>query len=343
MRNLGFKLLFMSLMLWTVSLRAEEIQFIDTHVHLEHLGDLSNFPASADEALKEMESKGISLSILMPPPQSPRNKMIYDYEAFQPYVKAHPDKFLLMGGGGSLNPMIQSTSADSVSDSDKARFRAKAEEILAAGAIGFGEIAIVHFSLPQMGDAHPYEEVPADHPLLLLLADIAAEKDVPIDIHFDASPEERPLPPPLSPSRNPATLKENISAFERLLDHNPKAKIFWAHAGSDPGKTRTPDLCRRLLAAHPNLYMSFRTGKGLPFPAAAISPTGKLKDPWLKLIQDFPDRFTIGSDQFYPPFQGGRRTFAEGLETLRELVDALPPDIAKKVAYENAKRIYKLP
>lgn len=343
MRNLGWKLLLACFMLWAASLHAEEIKFIDTHVHLEHLGSLSNFPASADEALAEMEHYGISISILMPPPQSPRNKLIYDYEAFQPYVKKHPDKFVLIGGGGSLNPTIQSTSADSVSDSDKARFRAKAEEILAAGAIGFGEIAIVHFSLPQMGEMHPYEEVPADHPLLLLLTDIAAEKGVPIDIHFDASPEERPLPPPLPASRNPATLKENLTAFERLLDHNPNAKIVWAHVGTDPGKMRTPELCRRLLAAHPNLYMSFRTGKGMPLPAGAMTPTGELKKPWLKLIQDFPDRFTIGSDQFYPPFQNGRRTTGQGLDTLRVLVDVLPPELARKVAYENAKRIYKLP
>ena len=210
--------------------QAEEIQFIDTHVHLEHLGSLSNFPAAAETALADMARKGISFSILMPPPQAPTNKLIYDFEAFQPFVKQHPDKFGLIGGGGSLNPMIQRTDADRVDEKDKMRFRAKAEEILSAGVLGFGEIAIVHFSLPQMGDRHPYEAVPADHPLLYLLADIAAEKSVPVDIHFDVSPEDRPLPGHLPTSRNPETLKENLSAFERLLAHNRDAKIVWAHA-----------------------------------------------------------------------------------------------------------------
>lgn len=323
--------------------QAEEVQFIDTHVHLEHLGSLSNFPAAAETGLADMARKGISFSILMPPPQAPTNKLIYDFEAFLPFVKQHPGKFGLMGGGGSLNPMIQRTDAGRVDENDKARFRAKTEEILSAGALGFGEIAIVHFSLPQMGEHHPYEAAPADHPLLFLLADIAAEKGVPIDIHFDVSPEDRPLPDRLPASRNPGTLKENLSAFERLLAHNRDAKIVWAHAGTDPGLMRTPALCRRLLTAHPNLYMSLRTGRGQPAPSGAMTPDGMLKGPWLALIRDFPDRFTIGSDQFYPPFASGRRTPAEGLDTLRALVDGLPPDLARKVAYENARRIYKLP
>ena len=322
---------------------AETIRFIDTHVHLEHSGSLGNFPAAAEKALADMERQGISFSILMPPPQAPTNKLIYDFEAFQAFVKRHPDKFGLIGGGGSLNPMLHRTDAERVNDNDKARFRAKAGEILAAGALGFGEITIVHFSLPQMGDRHPYEEVPADHPLLLLLADIAAGKGVPVDIHFDVSTEDRPLPGHLPAARNPKLLKENLSAFERLLAHNRGAKIVWAHAGTDPGQMRTPALTRRLLMAHPNLYMSMRTGRGQPTPSGAMTPGGMLKEPWLALIRDFPDRFTLGSDQFHPPFESARRTFAEGLDTLRALVDGLPPDLAKKVAYENARRIYKLP
>jgi hypothetical protein len=322
---------------------AEDVQFIDTHAHLDHLEGLSNFPAAADEALAEMKSRGISFSILMPSPQSPRNKVVYSYESLVPFVKKYPGKFGLMGGGGSLNLMLQQTQADRVGDADKERFRAKAEEILAAGALGFGEIAVVHFSLPQMGDQHPYEEVPADHPFLLLLADVAAGKGVPIDIHFDASPEDRSLPERLPASRNPRDLKENVSAFERLLSHNPNTKIIWAHAGTDPGLMRTPALCRRLLTEHPNLYMSLRTGRGQPAPSGAMMPGGGLKQPWLALIRDFPDRFTIGSDQFYPPSENRRRTPAVGLDTLRALLNALPPDVANKVAYENARRIYRLP
>ncbi len=82
----------------------------------------------------------------------------------------------------------------------------------------------------------------------------------------------------------------DIAAFERLLAHNPRAKIIWAHAGADGTGFRTPDLCRRLLLAHPNLYMEIKAdplnpGKNYPL------VDGKIKPEWLKLFEDFPDRF----------------------------------------------------
>ncbi|HBA39007.1 MAG TPA: 5-oxo-L-prolinase, partial [Deltaproteobacteria bacterium] len=56
---------------------------------------------------------------------------------------------------------------------------------------------------------------------------------------------------------------------------------------------------------------------------------------WLALLKDFSGRFVIGSDQF----------FDEGTERLaraRRFIDALPPDLARLVARENAKQIYRL-
>jgi len=63
------------------------------------------------------------------------------------------------------------------------------------------------------------ESVPADHPLLLLLVDIAARHDVPIDLHFDPVLEKMARPD-WAPSTNPAVLPANFPAFERLLAHN---------------------------------------------------------------------------------------------------------------------------
>lgn len=331
------------LTLWAISLRAEVVTFVDTHAHLEHTMGVANFPGAAKAALAEMDEKAISRSLLMPPPQSPHSSSRYDYEDLLPIVKANPQKFSFLGGGGSLNVLIQDTPPDQVTDDIKKKFRARAESILAAGALGFGEITAEHFSLPAMGSRHPYESVPGDHPLLLLLADIAAEHNVPIDVHFDVSPEDRPLPPTLRSPPNPPTLHENLQAFERLLDHNPRAKIVWAHVGQDPGHARTVQLCRQMLARHPNLYMSFRTGKRGPQPLLPIAEDGTLKKPWLALIRDFPDRFVLGSDQFYVPPSMDRRTFEGGLDTLRDLLNGLPPDLAKKVAFENAQAIYNLP
>lgn len=326
--------------------QSDEINIIDTHAHLETSAGTSSLGASVKTALSEMDRVGISRSILMPQPYSnvvAGGATIYDAEDLVAYAKGKPDRFSYIGGGATLNRMLQGNAVNDVSDSLKQQFRERAESILALGASGFGEIAIEHYSLPMLGAKHPYEAVPGDHPLLLLLMDIAAEHDVPIDIHFDANPEDRPLPENLRAPLNPSTLHENVAAFERFLMHNQKTKVVWAHVGSDPGRTRTVELCRQLLSAHPNLYMSFRIGPRGPGPLMPLNEDGSIKSPWLELVQDFPDRFVIGSDQFYPPEEAYRRTPTLVLDSLRIFVNNLPPDLASKVAYENARRIYKLP
>ena len=190
-----------------------------------------------------------------------------------------------------------------------------------------------HFSLPQ-SPVKDYEYAPADHPLMLLLADIAAEHNVPIDLHMEAVPEDMAsnLKPP-----NPLRLHGNFAALERLLSHNPRSRLIWAHAGQDNTGFRTPELMRGLLSRHPNLFMEIKydptaLGKNPP-----IGPDGKLKPEWLKLYQDFPDRFIIGSDQHYDP---PASTPLARAQANAKLLDQLPQDLRRKIALENPLRIY---
>ena len=171
--------------------------------------------------------------------------------------------------------------------------------------------------------------------MMLLLADIAAEHNVPIDLHMEALPETIPTPKEYGPP-NPPELHGNIAAFERLLAHNRRAKIIWAHAGSDNIGYRTPELSRRLLQAHPNLYMEIKFDPGFPGKDPPIVD-GKLKPEWLKLYSDFPDRFIIGSDQHFDPPATAPLARAQQNALL---LNQLPPDVRKRIAMENALRIY---
>ena len=330
-------------LLWllpAVAAHAQSIPFIDTHAHFDPPSSCC-LPAAAEAALAEIKRVNISKSILMSPPQPNRGRYYYDIEELLPAVRNYPDRFALVGGV-SLNIMLHGTATDAVDEQSRKVFRARAQKILSLGAVGFGEIAVEHFALPMMGPNHPYEAVPGDHPLLLLLADIAAEADVPIDLHFDVIPEDMPLRPPMLSPPNPPQLRQNLPAFERLLAHNRKAKFIWAHVGQEPLQTRSPLLVRRLLTSHPNLHMSFRLGRSGPPPAMALGPGGKLKPVWLQLMQDFPDRFVLGSDTFYAQGERQRGGTPEGMDNLRSLIDQLPEDLARKVASENAIRLYRL-
>jgi len=323
---------------------AAELTLIDTHAHLDHAGNLGNLSYTMDSALATMDRLGIRLSIVEPPPQVSGLPVTYDCDRMKFVARDGKGRFRINGGGGRINAFIQETASDDVTDRMKARFRERVDEVLGCGIVGFGEIAAHHMSMAQMGERHPYEWTPPDHPLLLMLADIAAEKDIPIDLHLDLVPEDMPLPNrPIFNATNPRTLKANLAGFERLLDHNKAARIIWAHAGSDPLQTKTPEVLRALMTRHANLYASIRPGmRGGPPPVAIFDGQLRIKGPWLALLRDFPDRFVLGSDQFHPPSSAMRRTPPEGIENLVKLVDQLPPELARAVGSENANRLFKL-
>jgi len=304
--------------------------FVDTHVHLEPAA-----PArSVEAALRAMPVENAAKIVFMPPPFTADDPARYDAEVFVPALKAHTDKLAMLGGGGSLNAMIQQAARSGDAGPEiQRKFKERAEELLRLGVVGFGELAAEHFQ-----GATPYQSVPPDHPLFLLLADIAAAHGVPIVLHMEAVPREISLPASFKSPPNPPQLRANIEAFERLLAHNRRAKIIWAHAGWDNTGFRTPELCRRLLAAHPNLHMDvkidpLKPGLNSPLTTGA---SGAIKPEWLKLFQDFPDRFIVGSDQHYPePSAGTQRWQAIAL-----LLNQLPDGVRQKIAGENAERLY---
>jgi len=234
----------------TMSAAAALVPFADIHTHF----DEHDPQGTVQSVLRATASENASKIYLQIPPFSFDDPAAYDAEVILPAAAAHKDKIGVLGGGGSLNPMImRSVSTGDAGPRVRQQFKDRAEELLRLGVSGFGEMAAEHFV-----GATPYEYAPPDHPLYLLLADIAAEHGVPIDIHMESVPQAMALPAPLKSPPNAASLHENISALERLLAHNPRATVVWAHLGSDNTGFRTPGISRRLLAAHPNLYLEIK-------------------------------------------------------------------------------------
>lgn len=328
---------------------AAPVQWIDVHVHpAGGMGHGADYDGAVDEVLAVMKADNMAKAILMPTPQGETLRgNFWQMEDFLDYARKHPDRLAYMGGGGTLNRMIHVDSRDGkVSDELKARFRKRAGEILAKGAVGFGEMSILHISLTRN---HTFESVSGDHPLMLLLADIAAERNVPIDVHFDLVAEDMKTAEWLEQPPNPPEFKRNLDGFERLLAHNRKAIIVWAHAGSDNLGQWTAAMTRDMLRKHPNLHMSLRLniGRGGHVQNNPLTPEG-LKPDWMAVFREFPDRFVIGGDQFFAPAgtKGPPAVFAKAAGMIRKrtnvFLSRLPPDIARKIAFENATRIYRL-
>jgi len=293
--------------------------------------------------LQTMDEYRVGKAIIMPPPQGSGQHGTYGYEDLLPVVEAHPDRIAFAGGGGSLNPMINGTQPEDVTDGVRATFRKKALQIIEAGASAFGEMTAMHFC---MDPKHHYVASPPDHPLFLLLADIAAEHGLPIDLHMEAIHSEITVPARLREacSKNPVTAPSTVPAFERLLSHNADAKIVWQHIGWDNTGQMTPELLRRLLKTHGNLFLAFKAvpqKPGGPARRNAIGDSdGNVGHQWLDLLREFEDRIVVGADEFINAGSGYRKP--PFFKQTWRLIDRLPDDLRRKIGRENAWQIYNL-
>jgi hypothetical protein len=326
---------------------------MDVHIHLVG-GRPKVFGDAVENCLATMEQFKISRAVVMGPPQlAPGN---VDAPDFLPELRRHGTRFAFLAGGGILNPILHAhRDPESVTPEVKQEFIDAANKLLDQGAIGFGEIAVLHLSLL---NAHPFEQVPAAHPLMVALAEVADQRKVVIDLHMDAvqaassmrTPQSLKVPP------NPPTLNGNITGFERLLADHPNARIVWAHGGSDFTGNLTPALVGRLLDAHPNLFMSLRpvppqvnsiNPLGLRFFNLILTPSG-IEPGWLALLHRHSDRFVMGSDAFFVSSaanpDGAPARFGRGnqgrLAAASVMLSKLSSELQAKIAVKNPARIY---
>lgn len=190
----------------------------------------------------------------------------------------------------------------------------KARAGLASGRYaGIGE---VHIGGPLFGP---------DDPVFSGLVKLAAEFDVPFLIHVNAS---RP---------------DYIIGICR--DH-PTVRFLWAHAGGTHGPVRV----RRALEACDNLWVEL-SARG-PQHYGRLADTGPdgntLRDGWLALIADYPDRFMTGTDpveKAYDTYKWdqanhGWELYDELVEFHRRWLGQLPPALAERVRLTNAYRFF---
>jgi len=183
---------------------------------------------------------------------------------------------------------------------------------------GIGEIFVNNLH------THPRDfkpiRFPADAPLMRRLWALSATYGVPVQVHTEADPT-------------------SVAEIERLLAINPQGTLIWAHTGF----FAEPPLVRRLLQQHSALFceLSWRDerpramGWGLPIP---ISEAGNLRSVWKVLLEEFPERFLIGTDVGTPSVID----YARLITYWRDILAQLSPDAAEKIAHQNAERLLKL-
>ena len=115
-------------------------------------------------------------------------------------------------------------------------------------------------------------------------------------------------------------------AVRELLQLRPDIKVLWAHAWLGAG----PATVSGLMDLHPNLWveLALRTD---------VAPGGRLDPEWTALFERHADRVMVGTDTWVTP-QWTR--LPELMAGVRAWLGQLRPDVAEKIAYRNAERLF---
>lgn len=244
-------------------------------------------------------------------------------ELWLPFVRLAPDRFLPFAGQGAIGELIRTRgdAAWTLRSPDMLGYLEGLEQELRAGRFrGIGELFVNNLS------SHPPTlqptRYPADSPLMGRLLALAATYQAPLSIHMDA---------------DPAAVEE----LERLLALDRKGSVIWAHCGF----WADPSLVQKLMTQHPNLFceLSYRDDRlDRPFirrwarnlPITEFER--RVKPDWKVLLEEYSDRFLIGTDTDNPG------EYQSVIDFFRAVLAQLTPEAAGRIAYENAQRIFRL-
>ncbi|MFQ6572953.1 amidohydrolase family protein [Pseudomonas sp. UM16] len=183
---------------------------------------------------------------------------------------------------------------------------------------GIGEVFTRHDDLTALTSG----DIPrANNEAMTRIYHLAAEQDLPVLIHSNITSKRE---------RNPLYLGE----IEEPLRNHPHTRFIWAHAGTSVEIHRhqtqldflLPTLSR-MLEAYPNLYIDLSWSVLQPY---LLDERGEPRSEWVELVKRFPERFMLGSDVV-----GRFGSLGEQLHSFDPFLDALPADVAQKVAQDN--------
>jgi len=157
-----------------------------------------------------------------------------------------------------------------------------------------------------------------DNPILQGLLTLAAEFDVPFNIHTETS-DYRFLAP--------------------VCKQHPKVRFLWAHAGGVLG----PEHSEGIMKACPNVWIELSARDPNHY-GGLLDDQGKLRKGWYDIITRYPDRFMIGTDPVWNAHQVNRwyeadegwKHYHEFIQFHRKWMKALPPDVEEKLRLKNA-------
>jgi hypothetical protein len=283
----------------TQAAQPQNLPIIDLHLHLDPSWDMANVLALLDRVgvVKAGQS-----------PRGPDSVAITFAKASDRFIPVAGDPLvgLVCPERGGRGQDAWELRVDALLD-----YLSKLEAGLAAKSFkGIGELQLNRMP----GSPNFLCRQPADSPLMRRLWGFSAKYRVPLFVHMDGSDDA-------------------IAEIERLLASDRAGTWVWLHSGIFV----EPPALRDLLRRHPNLYLELahRGSVRTLSHSRTLDTKGVLRDDWKKLIEEFPERFFLGSDAPLTAYEDVIRFW-------RNILGQLTPSTAALLAHGNAQRLLGL-
>ncbi len=165
------------------------------------------------------------------------------------------------------------------------------------------------------------------NPALDRVLTLAGEAGLVVILHNDIN-TVRPAP------GRPANFDDLKAVFRAHKD----ASIIWAHTGLGRFVKPTPDhvaLLREMLGSGEFSHVNFDISWDEV--AKWIVADDAILEAWVKMLNEYPDRFLFGTDTVAPKSQAD---YLKAYDVYQKLWDRLDPDTAAKVKQKNFERIF---
>jgi hypothetical protein len=161
-----------------------------------------------------------------------------------------------------------------------------------------------------------------DNKVLQGLLQLAAEFNVPFNIHTEAS---------------------SHLFFKPLCQQYPNVRFLWAHAGG----ILAADEATKILKVCPNVWMEVSAKDPWHY-GGLVDDQGKLRDAWKTAFIQYPDRFMVGTDPVWHAHQRDRwyeadegwLHYQQFINFHRKWLAQLPDAVEKKIRLDNAMHFF---
>jgi len=315
---------------------------LDTHGHFclpqERKIDESTFKEEIIEVLRECD---VELAIFMPTPNEGRSPN-HEESARQRRMLRNLDKnkIKLFCGGNYITYWLHCAyyNGHSEEELENSKILTRLSKDIDSGDYaGVGEMCINHFT---KHGKQPVIQCPPNFKLFLKVVDLIARKGMWLDLHAE----------PVDPT-GISHEKQVFGGIELLFQRNPNLKLIYSHTAMT-----NPTNVRRILCRYPNVMMNFKVTtshyRWRNLEPIINDPEKELYEDWAQLFEEMPERFMVGTDAKFGweglwakvkelgAFPVSR--YKEWVKATRYVLGTLNPRAAKMIAYENAKKIFRI-